>query len=625
MRGNHYWSVYSLKSSTVTANKIKDAIVSSWQRCNTNMSAHVIFDPMDHLVFLHCDQEFERFLLQSNGFQESPWPPLPAQTEEEVRNLITLHLTPHVSVNRQLAQSLKHLESMADTCVAHQTWQQFVFLELCRDGHTRKKEEQGDDGLHMFLQRKVALFSRTTRFLFGNALYSINKYEHNMKMLFKLIAKWSNINLEIPFLIESIEKLFLGFHMEMMQKELILQVERLIKLQMNKLGVKEVRETPTCYLVLFKDKLLYKHESELSRLSQEDMLSVYLLTRAVQLYPGPGSDVSSECSNLDDSVTGERMYSHFQQLVFLSSTYNCQIPVPHIYRKVMVTEDLCFVSLSELPSLLMISIPTLLQSVAELQLDLNLHKSLKSIENLTNCVRNLHRYITKHVMPIMSPHQTFNLGPFEQLADLARKASHSPSELVYEQADRILTLVWSRLQEYGEVAFKHLYHEEFPQHMQIYDQNVAHKMSDLLQDKLSTCIDYIQVKYDTSHLVISLAVDYCPSLETMLFLDRSTGHFVMGSLEGNFERVTGLLSSVVLQAYQRRENTNKCLDTWSDDHYRFAYFYHPLERNGPSQMINQLDSSALYEAFFIFKESSLNAEFLCQANIEKLIKVYINR
>lgn len=54
----------------------------------------------------------------------------------------------------------------------------------------------------MFLQRKVALFSRTTRFLFGNALYSINKYEHNMKMLFKLIAKWSNINLEIPFLIE---------------------------------------------------------------------------------------------------------------------------------------------------------------------------------------------------------------------------------------------------------------------------------------------------------------------------------------------------------------------------------------------------------------------------------------
>ncbi|KAH9405046.1 hypothetical protein TYRP_000881 [Tyrophagus putrescentiae] len=227
------------------------------------MSAHVIFDPMDHLVFLHCDQEFERFLLQSNGFQESPWPPLPAQTEEEVRNLITLHLTPHVSVNRQLAQSLKHLESMADTCVAHQT---------------------------------------------------------------------------------SIEKLFLGFHMEMMQKEL------------------------------------------------EDMLSVYLLTRAVQLYPGPGSDVSSECSNLDDSVTGERMYSHFQQL----------------------------------------------------------------------------------------------------LADLARKASHSPSELVYEQADRILTLVWSRLQEYGEVAFKHLYHEEFPQHMQIYDQNVAHKMSDLLQDKLSTCIDYIQ-------------------------------------------------------------------------------------------------------------------------------------
>lgn len=86
---------------------------------------------------------------------------------------------------------------------------------------------------------------------------------------------------------------------------------------------------------------------EQSRLSQDDLLSIMLLTRSVELYPGPGSDVSSESSNLDESVTGERTYSHFQQLVFLSASYNCQIPVPYIYRKVMVNEDLCFISLAE--------------------------------------------------------------------------------------------------------------------------------------------------------------------------------------------------------------------------------------------------------------------------------------
>lgn len=74
-------------------------------------------------------------------------------------------------------------------------------MELVRDGHT-EDDEQKEDDLHLFLQRKVALFSRTTRFLFGNALYSMDKYEHNMKMLFKLIAKWNNINLEVPFLVE---------------------------------------------------------------------------------------------------------------------------------------------------------------------------------------------------------------------------------------------------------------------------------------------------------------------------------------------------------------------------------------------------------------------------------------
>lgn len=219
----------------------------------------------------------------------------------------------------------------------------------------------------------------------------------------------------------------------------------------------------------------------------------------------------------------------------------------------------------------MISIPTLLTSVTELQQSLTLHKpsSLKSIENLTSCVRNLHRYITQHV----SPHvEQLNLGPFEQLTDLARKASHNPSELVYEQADRILTLVWNRLQDYGEVAFKHLYLEEFPLHMQIYDQNVAVKVSDLLQDKLSTCIEYIQVKHDTSHLVISLATEDCPNIETILFLDRSNCHFVLGSLE----KSQNLLSKVVLQAYTRLARTNRCYETWSDGHYQFVYLCHPV-------------------------------------------------
>lgn len=53
-----------------------------------------------------------------------------------------------------------------------------------------------------------------------------------------------------------------------------------------------------------------------------------------------------------------------------------------------------------------------------------------------------------------------------------------------------------------------------------------------------------------------------------------------------------------------------------------------LESNESRQVINQIDGHppfALYEVFCVFKESGLNAEYTCQANVEKLIKLYVNR
>ena len=93
-----------------------DAIVSKTKCLTKTMNAFLIFDPQNSLIFLHCDQKFKHFLLQSNGHEAE----LAETQDETVRNLVTLHLTPYVSVHRQLIDSAPSFDSLPGTCIAHQ-------------------------------------------------------------------------------------------------------------------------------------------------------------------------------------------------------------------------------------------------------------------------------------------------------------------------------------------------------------------------------------------------------------------------------------------------------------------------------------------------------------------------
>lgn len=177
-------------------NTIDNSIVS----CNeVNMSAFLLFDPQNSLIFVHCGPKFEPFLLESSSEGASHWPP--DEGDDLVRNLFTLHLTPIVSVYRQLATAPSILPSLADTYLALHQWQQFIFVSLYK-AEPSEEEDIDDDGLYFLLQRKVSLFARLTFFLYGYSLYNIDKHEHNLKVLLKMLNTWDSLSNEPEFLLE---------------------------------------------------------------------------------------------------------------------------------------------------------------------------------------------------------------------------------------------------------------------------------------------------------------------------------------------------------------------------------------------------------------------------------------
>lgn len=166
------------------------------------MSAFLLFDPQNSLIFVHCEPKFEPFLLASISEGASRWPP--EEGDDLVHNLFTLHLTPIVSVYRQLATAPSVLPSLADTCIALHQWQQFIFVSLYKAEPSEEEDVDvdDDDGLYFLLQRKVSLFARLTFFLYGYALYNIDKHEHNLKVLLKMLTTWDSLSNEPAFLLE---------------------------------------------------------------------------------------------------------------------------------------------------------------------------------------------------------------------------------------------------------------------------------------------------------------------------------------------------------------------------------------------------------------------------------------
>ncbi len=72
------------------------------------MSAFLVFDVQDSLIFWHCDPTFLHFLV------ESKWPEKElsiSEHDETVRNLLTIHLTPWMSYIRTVSPREQHAPS----------------------------------------------------------------------------------------------------------------------------------------------------------------------------------------------------------------------------------------------------------------------------------------------------------------------------------------------------------------------------------------------------------------------------------------------------------------------------------------------------------------------------------
>jgi len=82
------------------------------------MSALLIFDAHDSLIFSHCDPKFEHVLVQTTCNETDLALETPASDREVVRNLLTLSLTPYVSALRHLAHPVPTIE-LPHTFVAH--------------------------------------------------------------------------------------------------------------------------------------------------------------------------------------------------------------------------------------------------------------------------------------------------------------------------------------------------------------------------------------------------------------------------------------------------------------------------------------------------------------------------
>lgn len=527
------------------------------------MGAFFLFDPCNSLIYSHYNQKFEHFLFEQFKLIKTET----KNVVDVIHNLVQLHLTPYVSAHREsnVCSTQPQFDGLPNTILAHLNWQEFVFIHLYHYEPEQDLIEQ-----RLWLHRRLSLFKQLIRFLFGNALYTIEKYDHILKTMLQMIDKWDHCSNEISFTVESIEKLFLGDHLEYVCRQAINLVERLMKIHMMKI----VRETPTCFVILYKNRLLYKHESLNVHLRQVDMVSVLLLSQTINLFPPLNGDLSSaEGSNFDESIgiALDRSASFHQQLVFLKSSINDEIVVPHIYRKVMVTDELYFVSLSEVSSILMISLPTLQHSVTQLKLDLNEHKPnmKKSIEGVINCVRNLQRYIGRNMTKRSI--QPFRMVLLDQLIEMSKKFNQPfPNELVREQTDRILTLLQEDINNcYEQIAFKNLIFDLLPRHIQCFE-TIALELTDLLQETLHLCLDYIQVKYETNSLALATSCRINYNLLAFIFIDRADCTFVVGDLEGDQHLSNDLFVNMIDRAYRERID-DPWFVTWQEGKFNYVY------------------------------------------------------
>ena len=82
------------------------------------MTAYLIFDPQDNLIFWYCDPKLERFLLLQADFTEVTGC---SEDLEVIRNLLTLCLIPYVSAYRHLVKAKPRFDGIPHSYIAHQS------------------------------------------------------------------------------------------------------------------------------------------------------------------------------------------------------------------------------------------------------------------------------------------------------------------------------------------------------------------------------------------------------------------------------------------------------------------------------------------------------------------------
>ncbi|UXI20007.1 Actin-interacting protein 1 [Sarcoptes scabiei] len=538
------------------------------------MSAFLIFDPRDDLIFSKCDKIFKRILseivdygnkIESNEIIDGN--ETEEIEEERLSNWLSIYLTPYH--NEYLFISLKHQNDLIDD-----------------DYHNDSSER-------IFHQLEVNMFCHTSVFLFGEAFNLISKELSLQKFLFILIENWNSSKTLMPFILLSIEKLYVGFHIAKLCEDLSRRIELLLKLEIRTF----LKEIFAFCFILYNDSLIHQYQSNQDvRLQPKDLALILLMSKTVQSEPKEQNGPIHSNESLRQSLIIS------QHLVFLQSSQ--KIPVPHIFRKISIDENLSIICISEISSMLLISIPMLLHSASEYRIKSQAKCSInippewedkRTIDNLIKCIRSMDAFIAKN-LESFSQRNTFNLSSLENLNYYSKKASsrrnseqnsinqyqhpfpqQQTDRLMREQNDRIFSLLNSSLYRSYERIFRQFLTTIDDENRKQFDALVETIQNFDHLEHLRNCVNFIRMKYE--NINVSLldnlqALKVYQNLLAFIMVDRETNNFfkeIRSTIRTGIDR---LFYDFLVKIYRKKFFTsekNKRLIFWYNDRFLFVY------------------------------------------------------
>nr|XP_027193820.1 uncharacterized protein LOC113788561 isoform X1 [Dermatophagoides pteronyssinus] len=428
-------------------------------------------------------------------------------------------------------------------------------------------DEQTENTLILQYQFKVNAFCAATIFMAGNGIYLVAKNQSIQQTLFSMLNEWNENSLQISFIIKSIEKLYVGYHINQLCQRLTNKLEKIFKLDANV----QHKETFSFCFILYRDKLVYKYESSTRvRLKPNDLCMIILLAKT-----------SSSCDKQNDTIQTYSIES--QRLVFLQSSSSF-IPVPHVYRKILISEDLYVICLSEISSLLIISLPSLINSVTGYRttvIDWR-QNAKRSIDYLIKCIRSMDRYLCRNFDETFPRRQhLFNMDSLENLNRLAKQAhSHRSSQtdqLIKEQTDRIFSVLLDNLHQTYEKVFKTLYGQIDDSNQLVIDRK--HQLSQTISNQIGrmnnfkSCLDFIRLKYSSNVTLLNnlQGLQVYSNLLAFILVDRIDNHFIQDHRNIIEADIHILYSQLLQDAYIRAIQQNQNLVFWR--HYQFFFVY----------------------------------------------------